>query len=103
MRSRWPSLLLVAVLSFFLGGWLLGRGVANYAERGARLYDDGMARVSDAFVDSLPPGELYDRAAQGLVRSLDDPYTALLRGSDWNELREGATGNFSGGGGSEED
>ncbi len=96
MRSRWPSLLLVAFLSFFLGGWLLGRGVANDAQRGARLFDDVMARISDAYVDSLPPAELYDRAAQGLVRSLDDPYTALLRGSDWNELREGTTGNFSG-------
>ena len=96
MRSRWPSLVLVAVLAFFLGGWLLGRGVANDAQRGARLFDDVMARISDAYVDSLPPAELYDRAARGLVRSLDDPYTTLLHGADWSALREGTTGNFSG-------
>ncbi|HVX88183.1 MAG TPA: S41 family peptidase [Gemmatimonadales bacterium] len=96
MRARWPSLLLVAVLSFFLGGWLLGRGIANDTQRGARLFDDVMARVSDAYVDSLPPAELYERAAKGLVRSLDDPYTALLQGADFRDLRENTSGNFSG-------
>ena len=44
-----------------------------------------------AFDDLLSSREIGD-----FVRSLDDPYTALLRGADWNELREGTTGNFSG-------
>ena len=96
MRPRWSSLLAVALLSFFLGGWLLGRGVTNPALHGARLFDDVMARVRDAYVDSLPPGDLYDRAANGLLRSLDDPYTALLQGADWSDLQENTSGNFSG-------
>ena len=96
MRPRWSSLLAVALLSFFLGGWLLGRGVMNPALQGARLFDDVMARVRDAYVDSLPPGDLYDRAANGLLRSLDDPYTALLQGADYSDLQENTSGNFSG-------
>ncbi|MBW8773201.1 MAG: PDZ domain-containing protein, partial [Gemmatimonadetes bacterium] len=96
MRPRWPSLLFVALLSFFLGGWLLGRGVVDPAARGARRFDDVMARVRDAYVDSLPSGELYDRATTGLIRSLDDPYTALLEGADYSDLQENTTGNFSG-------
>jgi len=96
MRPRWSSLLIVALLSFFLGGWLLGRGVTDPAMHGARLFDDVMARVRDAYVDSLPPAHLYDRATNGLLRSLDDPYTALLKGADYNDLQESTSGNFSG-------
>ena len=96
MRPRWTSLLAVALVSFLLGGWLLGRGVANSSLRGARLFDDVMSRVSDAYVDSLPIGELYDRAADGLLQSLDDPYTVLMRGAEYADLRENTTGNFSG-------
>jgi carboxyl-terminal processing protease len=96
MRPRWSALVAVAALSFFLGGWLVGRGVSNSALRGARLFDDVMARVSDAYVDSLPPAELYERAADGLLKSLDDPYTVLMRGADYADLRENTSGNFSG-------
>ncbi|MEP6744649.1 MAG: hypothetical protein ABJB33_04070, partial [Gemmatimonadota bacterium] len=96
MRPRWSSLLAIAVLSFFLGGWLLGRGVTNTGLRGARRFDDVMARVTNAYVDSVPSGELYDRAANGLLESLDDPYTVLLQGADYEGLHEATSGNFSG-------
>ena len=96
MRPRWSALIAVAALSFFLGGWLVGRGVSNGSLRGARLFDDVMSRVTDAYVDSLPAGELYDRAADGLLRSLNDPYTVLMRGSDYTDLTENISGKFSG-------
>jgi carboxyl-terminal processing protease len=96
MRPHWSSLLLVAAGSFLLGGWLIGRGVENGAYRGARQFDEVMARVSDAFVDSVSQPELYDRAAQGVLESLKDPYTVLLRGEDYAALHETTSGNFSG-------
>lgn len=95
MRPRWTSLVAVAAISFFLGGWLVGRGV-NSGSRGARLFDDVMARVTAAYVDSLPPAVLYERAAEGLLKSLDDPYTVLLQGADYEGLQETTSGNFSG-------
>ena len=96
MRPRWYSLVLVAALSFLLGGWLVGRGVTASGYRDARLFDEVMARVSDAYVDSIPQGELYQRAAKGMLGSLGDPYTALLTGADYEGLNETTSGNFSG-------
>ena len=40
MRPRWYSLVLVAALSFLLGGWLVGRGVTASGYQGARLFDE---------------------------------------------------------------
>ncbi|HTG49257.1 MAG TPA: S41 family peptidase, partial [Gemmatimonadales bacterium] len=87
---------LVAALSFLLGGWLVGRGVAANEYRGARLFDEVMARVSGAYVDSLPDSTLYQHAVDGVLESLNDPYTVLLRGADYSDLTTSTTGNFSG-------
>lgn len=96
MRPRWSSLLLVAIASFLLGGWLVGRGAASPSYRGARLFDEVMARVSDAYVDSIPEAELYRRAADGMLHSLGDPYTEVLQGANYADLSETTSGNFSG-------
>lgn len=95
MRSRWLPLLAIAALSCFIGGWLVGRGGSGGLQ-GARLFQEVFARVSDAYVDSVPESELYQRAADGLLRSLNDPYTVLLTGEDYGGLREVTTGNFGG-------
>jgi len=95
MRSRWFPLLTVAALSCFLGGWLVGRGGRGDLA-GERLFREVMSRVSSAYVDTLSEGTLYERAADGLVRSLEDPYTVLLRGEDYDGLREATSGNFGG-------
>ena len=96
MRPRWYALVLVAIVSFLLGGWLVGRGTTASGYQGARLFDEVMSRVSDAYVDSIPQGELYQRATTGVLNSLGDPYTALLTGADYADLSETTTGNFSG-------
>jgi carboxyl-terminal processing protease len=95
MRSRWLPLLALAALSCFIGGWLVGRGGSGDL-KGARLFREVFARVSDAYVDSVPESELYQRAADGLLESLNDPYTVLLTGEDYGGLREATTGNFGG-------
>jgi carboxyl-terminal processing protease len=95
MRSRWLPLLTVAALSCFLGGWLVGRGGRGNYE-GERLFREVLSRVSAAYVDTLSEGALYERAADGLVRSLQDPYTVLLKGADYDGLREATSGNFGG-------
>src|SRR5688572_27439082 len=95
MRSRWLPLLALAALSCFIGGWLVGRGGSGDL-KGARLFREVFARVSDAYVDSVPESELYQRAADGLLESLNDPYTVLLTGEDYGGRREATTGNFGG-------
>ena len=95
MRSRWLPLLTIAALSCFLGGWLVGRGGRGDLA-GERLFREVLSRVHSAYVDTLSEGVLYERAADGLVRSLQDPYTVILKGEDYGGLREATSGNFGG-------
>jgi carboxyl-terminal processing protease len=98
MRQRWVLILLVAVTSFFTGGWLLQRGTASDGNvyQHARLFDDVLSHVSAYYVDSIGQGELYDKATNGLLEELHDPYSVLLQGDDYKALTETTTGNYGG-------
>jgi carboxyl-terminal processing protease len=98
MRQRWGLIALVAVISFFTGGWLLQRGTARDGNvyQQARLFDDVLSHVSAYFVDSIPQAELYQKASNGLLSQLKDPYSVLLQGEDYRVLTETTTGNYGG-------
>ena len=98
MRQRWGLIALVAVISFFTGGWLLQRGTArdgNVYQR-ARLFDDVLSHVAAYYVDSIPQADLYEKATNGLLEELKDPYSVLLQGEDYKALTETTTGNYGG-------
>jgi len=98
MRQRWGLIALVAVLSFFTGGWLLQRGAARDGDvyQQARLFDDVLSHVSAYYVDSIPQGDLYQKATTGLLEQLKDPYSVLLQNDDYKQLTETTTGNYGG-------
>ncbi len=98
MRQRWGLIALVAVFSFFTGGWLLQRGTARDGNvyQQARLFDDVLSHVSAYYVDSIPQAELYQKASNGLLSELKDPYSVLLQGDDYRALTETTTGNYGG-------
>ncbi len=98
MRQRWGLVVLVAVISFFTGGWLLQRGAARDGDvyQQARLFDDVLSHVSAYYVDSIPQGNLYEKATTGLLEQLKDPYSVLLQGDDYKQLTETTTGNYGG-------
>ncbi|MGE0352610.1 MAG: S41 family peptidase [Gemmatimonadales bacterium] len=98
MRQRWGVILLVSVISFFTGGWLLQRGaaVSGNVYQSARLFDDVMSHVSEYYVDSLGEPKLYRMASDGLLEQLHDPYSVLLVGDDYKALTETTTGNYGG-------
>ncbi len=98
MRQRWGLIALVAVISFFTGGWLLQRGTARDGNvyQQARLFDDVLSHVSAYYVDSIPQAELYQKASNGLLSELKDPYSVLLQGDDYRALTETTTGNYGG-------
>ncbi|MGH7590299.1 MAG: S41 family peptidase, partial [Gemmatimonadales bacterium] len=98
MRPRWPILIIVAVASFLCGGWLLQRGAVadGGAYREARLFNDVVSRVWQAYVDPIPDSALYAKAADGLLDELHDPYTVLLQGQDFDDLQEETSGNYAG-------
>ncbi len=98
MRQRWGVIGLVAVVSFFSGGWLLQRGAAadGNVYQQARLFDDVLSHVSQYYVDSLSESSLYRKATDGLLAELHDPYSVLLVEDDFKQLTETTTGNYGG-------
>ncbi|MGH7752615.1 MAG: S41 family peptidase, partial [Gemmatimonadales bacterium] len=96
-RRRIALLIVVAVLSFFSGGWLLQRAAtAPSSYQQARLFEEVVSYLSDFYVDSLDEQKLYQMAIDGLLDRLNDPYTVFLRGRDYSRLREQTTGNYAG-------
>ncbi len=98
MKQRWGLIVVVAVISFLTGGWLLQRGVASGGNvyQQARLFDDVLGHVSAYYVDSIGETDLYDRATRGMLEQLKDPYSVLLTGDDYKALTEQTSGNYAG-------
>jgi carboxyl-terminal processing protease len=95
MRSR-PryTLLAGAVLLPLVAGAFM---VASRSDRdGARLFDQVLSLVSDRFVDSVGSGILYEKAARGLVRELNDPYAALYSPKELQEFTLRTGGRYGG-------
>jgi carboxyl-terminal processing protease len=98
MKQRWGLIALVAVISFFTGGWLLQQGSSRDGNvyQQARLFDDVLSHVSAYYVDSIPQTELYQKATEGLLAELKDPYSVLLVDDEYKALTETTTGNYAG-------
>lgn len=98
MKQRWGLIVVVALISFMSGGWLLQRGVASGGNvyQQARLFDDVLGHVNAYFVDSIGETDLYDRATRGMLEQLKDPYSVLLTGDDYKSLTEQTSGNYAG-------
>ena len=98
MRQRWGVIGLVALISFFSGGWLLQRGAASDGNvyQQARLFDDVLGHVNTYFVDSIGETDLYQKATTGMLEQLMDPYSVLLTGDDYTALTEQTSGNYAG-------
>jgi carboxyl-terminal processing protease len=98
MKQRWGVIGLVAVISFLSGGWLLQRGVGagGNVYQQARLFDDVLSHVHNYYVDSLGESDLYDKATNGMLEELKDPYSVLLTGDDYRALTEQTSGNYAG-------
>src|SRR6476619_291869 len=98
MKQRGGVIGLVAIISFFSGGWLLQRGVASGGNvyQQARLFDDVLGHVSAYYVDSIGETDLYDRATRGMLEQLKDPYSVLLTGDDYKATTVKTSGNYAG-------
>ena len=98
MKQRWGLIVVVAIISFLSGGWLLQRGVASDGNvyQQARLFDDVLGHVSTYYVDSIGETDLYQKATRGMLEQLKDPYSVLLTGDDYKSLTEQTSGNYAG-------
>ena len=62
----------------------------------ARLFEQVVERVRALYIDSVSVDDLYRKAAVGLAREIDDPYSMVLSGDAYRRLRETASGEYPG-------
>lgn len=97
-RQRILIVAVIAGVALATGGWLLQRQTEPEGSvyQQARLFDDVLARVADAYVDSIDERQLYQMAIDGLLDQLHDPYSVYLKPEDFRSLSEQTSGNYGG-------
>lgn len=86
----------------FLGGWWAGQQLTAGAQParqtlgGSRLFDQVAAMISQRYVDSLGTDALYDKAVEGMLRELGDPYTTYLTEDRLSRLNDQISGTYAG-------
>jgi carboxyl-terminal processing protease len=93
-RSRIVVGTAVIVLPVVVGGFMLQRREATDA---ARLFAQVFARIAADAVDSVAPDAMYEKAARGLVRGLNDPYADLYSPQELSSFSRNSLGNSYGG------
>lgn len=78
-RSSWTIPIAVSFAVLASGGWLL-QGAGPSASDA--LLETVVRRVADNFVEEVSPQDLYDKAIDGLLFELGDPYAAFIRAED---------------------
>lgn len=84
------ALLLIPIVA---GGFLLQEPPTRV---NARLFDQVLSLVSRQYVDTLQSSDLMTRAAKGLVKELQDPYTELFSPRESEEFSRGTNGRYGG-------
>src|SRR5688500_13635807 len=93
MRPSRLVIVAVALLPVVASGFLL----QSRAERGgAVLLDQVLDLVSKRFIDTLPEDAMYEKAARGLVRELNDPYSELLSPRESKQFSTRTDGRYGG-------
>jgi carboxyl-terminal processing protease len=95
MASLQRKALLVAAVAVptLVGGWVLQERVAS---DNARLFEQVLSVVADRFVDTVDTAGLYQKAAQGLVEQLNDPYSQLFTPKESQRFSTTSTGRYAG-------
>lgn len=92
-RPRKLAVAFAVSLPLLASGFLLQSRVSRGGEV---LLEQVMTLVADRFVDTLPAGAMYEKAARGLVRELNDPYTELLSPKELKQFTSRTGGRYGG-------
>jgi carboxyl-terminal processing protease len=66
------------------------------AQEGPMLLQQVFQLVSNRFVDTLQDNQLFEKAAHGLVRELNDPYSELLTPREMRQFNSRTGGRYGG-------
>ena len=94
MRRRHSALIAIALLPVVTGGFLLQSRAA--ATDGKRTLDQVLSLVSQRFVDTVSDVSLYEKAARGLVKELNDPYSELFTPKELASFSQQTNGKYAG-------
>ena len=92
-RSRTAAVASLLLLPMVAGGFLLQRSPDRTPPR---LFDQVLSIVASRYVDSLGAPDIFARAAKGLVRELNDPYSELLAPKQSEEFSRATGGRYGG-------
>jgi len=62
----------------------------------AQLLDEVLRITASRYVDSVPPNDLYEKAAKGLVKQLNDPYSVLWTKAEYDQFSQQTGGKYGG-------
>ncbi len=63
---------------------------------GAQIFLSVFQSVRDYGLEVLPDSALWERAVNGFIRELNDPYAQAFTPAEFDEFQEGNTGNYAG-------
>lgn len=88
-RARW-----VLCMALFLTCWMAGPPLAGASSAGA--FEEILEYVHELHISSPQEEELYDGAINGLVDTLEDPYTVYMKPDELEEFSNSLQGTFVG-------
>ncbi|MEO6525627.1 MAG: S41 family peptidase [Gemmatimonadaceae bacterium] len=93
MLRRRAAIIAIALLPIVGGGFLLQNRATT---DGARVLDQVLQLVSQRFVDTVGSAALYEKAARGLVKELNDPYSELFTPKELASFSQQTNGRYAG-------
>jgi carboxyl-terminal processing protease len=93
MLRRRTAIVALALLPAVAGGFL----VQDHASSdGAKLLDQVFSLVSQRYVDTVGQASLYEKAARGMVKELNDPYSELFSPKELASFSQQTNGKYAG-------
>lgn len=96
-RNKWLVVGAFALLPFAAGAALTKTPVGRAVQDGARLFTQVLEHVQQNAVDSLTSEDIYEKAARGLIKGLNDPYADLYSPEELASFQRNTLGNNYGG------
>src|SRR5262245_44781515 len=92
-RLRVAALAGAVLVPVIVGGFVIQeRGTRD----SARLFSQVLDLVNARFVDTVDAGDLYEKAARGLVTQLQDPYSELMSPTQLKSFNTTTGGKYGG-------
>jgi carboxyl-terminal processing protease len=92
-RLRTAAVATLLVVPIVAGGFLMQKPAGHV---NPILFDQVASLVQNAYVDTLSSNAIYEKAAMGLVKELNDPYSELMPPKQSADFNRGVGGRYGG-------